>query len=72
MGMSSYVLDLEDKFIDVELAEIIKDSDTLQEAQLRAEDKRVMNYNFIHSNGLNEKVKEMWDEYWSKYNMGGC
>jgi hypothetical protein len=72
MGMSSYVLDLEDKFIDVELAEIIKDSDTLQEAQLRAEDKRVMNYNFIPSNGLNEKVKEMWDEYWSKYNMGDC
>ena len=71
MGMSSYVLDLEDKFIDVEVAEIIKDSDTLQEAQLRAEDKRVMNYNFIPSNGLNEKVKEMWDEYWSKYNIGG-
>ena len=71
MGMSSYVLDLEDKFIDVEVAEIIKDSDTLQEAQLRAEEKRVMNYNFIPSNGLNEKVKEMWDEYWSKYNIGG-
>ena len=35
MGMSSYILDLEDKFIDVEVAEIIKDSDTLQEAQLR-------------------------------------
>jgi len=71
MGMSSYVLDLEDKFIDVEVAEIIKDSDTLQEAQLRAEEKRVINYNFIPSNGLNEKVKEMWDEYWSKYNIGG-
>ena len=71
MGMSSYVLGLEDKFIDVEVAEIIKDSDTLQEAQLRAEDKRVMNYNFIPSNGLDEKVKEMWDEYWSKYNIGG-
>ena len=72
MGMSSYVLDLEDKFIDVEVAEIIKDSDTLQEAQLRAEDKRAINYSFIPSNGLNEKVKEMWDEYWSKYNIGGC
>ena len=71
MGMSSYVLDLEDKFIDVEVAEIIKDSDTLQEAQLRAEDKRAINYSFIPSNGLNEKVKEMWDEYWSKYNIGG-
>ena len=69
--MSSYVLDLEDKFIDVEVAEIIKDSDTLQEAQLRAEDKRAINYSFIPSNGLNEKVKEMWDEYWSKYNIGG-
>ena len=69
MGMSSYILDLEDKFIDVEVAEIIKDSDTLQEAQLRAEDKRVMNYNFIPSNGLNEKVKEMWDLYWEKYNV---
>jgi len=27
MGMSSYILDLEDKFIDVEVPEIIKDSD---------------------------------------------
>ena len=69
MGMSSYILDLEDKFIDIEVPEIIKDSDTLQEAQLRAEDKRVMNYNFISSTGLDEKVKEMWDLYWEKYNV---
>ena len=69
MGMSSYILDLEDKFIDVEVAEIIKDSDTLQEAQLRAEEKRVMNYDFIPSTGLNEKVKEMWDLFWEKYNV---
>ena len=69
MGMSSYILDLEDKFIDVEVAEIIKDSDTLQEAQLRAEEKRVIDYNFIPSTGLNEKVKEMWDLFWEKYNV---
>ncbi len=69
MGMSSYILDLEDKFIDVEVAEIIKDSDTLQEAQLRAEEKRVINYDFIPSTGLNEKVKEMWDLFWEKYNV---
>ena len=69
MGMSAYILDLEDKFIDIEVPEIIKDSDTLQEAQLRAEDKRVMNYNFIPSTGLDEKVKEMWDLYWEKYNV---
>ena len=69
MGMSSYILDLEDKFIDVEVAEIIKASDTLQEAQLRAEEKRVMNYNFIPSTGLDEKVKEMWDLFWEKYNV---
>ena len=69
MGMSSYILDLEDKFIDVEVAEIIKDSDTLQEAQLRAEDKRAINYNFIPSTGLDETVKEMWDLYWEKYNV---
>lgn len=69
MGMSSYILDLEDKFIDVEVAEIIKDSDTLQEAQLRAEEKREKNYNFIPSTGLDEKVKEMWDLYWEKYNV---
>jgi len=69
MGMSSYILDLEDKFIDVEVAEIIKDSDTLQEAQLRAEEKRVIDYNFIPSTGLDEKVKEMWDLFWEKYNV---
>jgi len=72
MGMSSYILDLEDKFIDVDVPEIIKDSDSLQEAQLRAEEKRAINYNFISSTNLNEKVKDMWNEHWSKYNMGGC
>ena len=69
MGMSSYILDLEDKFIDVDVPEIIKNSDTLQEAQFKAEETRAINYNYIPSTGLDEKVKEMWDLHWEKYNV---
>ena len=68
MGMSSYILDYEDKFIDVEVPEIIKNSDSLQEAQFKAEEQRAIHFNYIPSSVLNEKVKEMWNEYWSKYN----
>ena len=32
MGMSSYILDQEEKFIGTDVPEIIKDSDTLEEA----------------------------------------
>ena len=69
MGMSSYILDCEDKFIDVEVPEIIKNSDSLQEAQFKAEERRAIHFNYITSSVLNEKVQEMWNEYWSKYNV---
>ena len=69
MGMSSYILDCEDKFIDVEVPEIIKNSDSLQEAQFKAEERRAIHFNYIPSSVVNEKVQEMWYEYWSKYNV---
>lgn len=67
MGMSSYILDCEDKFINKEVPEIISDSDTLEEAQKRAE-KLCLSYKLWGTMGLDERVEEMWNEYWEKYN----
>ena len=67
MGMSSYILDCEDKFINKEVPEIISDSDTLEEAPKRAE-KLCLSYKLWGTMGLDERVEEMWNEYWEKYN----
>jgi len=71
MGMSSYILDCEDTFINKQVPEIIANSDTLQEAQKKAE-QLCLSYQLWGTMGLDERVKEMWDEYWSKYNIGDC
>ena len=67
MGMSSYILDCEDKFINVEVPEIIADSESLEEAQERAE-KLCLSYKLWGTLGLYERVEEMWNEYWENYN----
>ena len=71
MGMSSYILDCEDNFINKEVPEIIADSESLEEAQKRSE-KLCLSYQLWGTMGLDERVEEMWNEKWSKYNMGGC
>jgi|TARA_S200002703_G_scaffold155190_1_gene159026 hypothetical protein len=68
MGMSSYILDQEEKFIGTDVPEIIKDSDTLEEAIKRAEEK-CLSYQLWGTLGLDERVKEMWDLHWEKYNV---
>ena len=55
MGMSSYILDLEDKF-------------QYEVAINRSEEKRQKEYSFISPNGLGDMVTDQWNEYWSKYN----
>ena len=48
MGMSSYILDLEDKFQYEEVPNIVKDCDCVEEAINRSEEKR----------------QKEWDEYY--------
>ena len=68
MGMSSYILDLEDKFQYEEVPNIVKDCDCVEEAINRSEEKRQKEYSFISPNGLDDMVTDQWNEYWSKYN----
>jgi len=74
MGMYNYISDIETKFIEVQVPEIIKNSDTLEEAIKKSETLCEQTDFTPHRSvyGLDEVVTEMWNEYWSKYNMGGC
>ena len=67
MGMSSYILECEDTFINKQVPEIIKNSETLEEAQKKAEEV-CLSYQLWGTMGLNERVEEMWNTHWEKYN----
>ena len=68
MGMSSHIMDLEDRFQYTDVPKIISESETIEEAIKKADDHRKKEYHFISSNGLDEMVTEQWNEFWSKYN----
>lgn len=65
MGMSSYVLDLEDKFLDI-VAEAVKQSEDISEAL----DVALSNANMVpqySASDIDDLVCEYWNEFWSKY-----
>ena len=68
MGMSSHIMDLEDRFQYTDVPKIISESVSIEEAIKKADDHRKKEYDFISSNGLDEMVTEQWNEFWSKYN----
>ena len=68
MGMSTFIMDLEDRFQYTDVPKIISECETVEEAIKRADDHRKKEYDFISSNGLAEMVTEQWNEFWSKYN----
>lgn len=67
MGMSSYIMDLQEQFED-NVADIIKESEHVAEAYAKAID---LNNTQHFVNWENEEIEylvdEMWDEYWSNY-----
>ena len=71
MGMYNYTSDIETKFIEVQVPEIIKNSETLEEAINKSDELCILTQD-RPTYGLDEVVTEMWNEHWSKYNMGGC
>lgn len=65
MSMSSYVLDLEDKFLDL-VADAVKQSENIGEAL----DIAIANSSMVpqYSNSdIDDLVCDMWNDFWLKY-----
>jgi len=67
MGMSSYIMDLQEQFED-QVADIVKESEHVAEAYASAV-KLNNEHHFV--NWENEEIEylvdELWGEYWSNY-----
>ena len=66
MGMSSYILDCEDKFWD-DVVEIIKASDTIQEATAKAMELWKKDVQFLDEDDVFGQVEDYWNDFWSNY-----
>ena len=66
MGMSSYILDCEDKFWD-DVVEIIKESDTIQEATAKAMELWKKDVPFLDEDDVFGQVEDYWYDFWSNY-----
>ena len=70
MGMSSYILDCDDKFIEVELPSICLNSESLLEAIDKAKKLRDREYSHLCSEEeLCEYMPDVWNIVWEKYNV---
>ena len=70
MGMSSYILDCDDKFIEVELPYICLNSESLLEAIDKAKKLRDREYSHLCSEEeLCEYMPDVWNIVWEKYNV---
>ncbi len=67
MGMSSYVMDSEDRFVDV-VSSHIGSCETIDELNAKLLEERAFG-NIVHMSGIEQKelVGELWNEYWSNY-----
>jgi flagellar biosynthesis chaperone FliJ len=67
MGMSGWILDLQEEFED-KVADIVKESEHVAEAYASAiklnKEKNYVNYS---DDVIEELVDEMWSEQWSNY-----
>ena len=67
MGMSSWIMDLEEQFED-KVVDIIKESEHISEAYAGAIELNKKHHLVNWSDDeIEEAVSEMWNEYWSKY-----
>lgn len=65
MGMSGYILDLEEQF-DTQVAEAVKQSEHVSEAVAEAMKHRHLVANWTDAE-VEEYVNEGWNEIWSNY-----
>ena len=66
MGMSSYILDLEDKYCDT-VAKIVSESETLEEAEGSAKSLAKTEVPFLDMVTISDGVAYLWNEFWSNY-----
>ena len=66
MGMSSYILDLEDKYWDT-VAKIVSESETLEEAEGSAKSLAKTEVPFLDVETISLGVAHLWNEFWSNY-----
>ena len=66
MGMSSYVLDCEEKFWDG-VVDIIKESDTIQEATGKSMELWKKEVPFLDEDDVFGQVEDYWQDFWSNY-----
>ena len=65
MGMSGYIMDLEEKFYD-DVSEIVKESDSYQEAETKVLEKAKVDVPFLDRDDVIECVSHFWYDFWSK------
>ena len=67
MGMSSYIMDLEEAFFD-KCEEIVKESESIQEAVGNCIKYAKDNWINIHTEEeIESAVDAMWDEFWGDF-----
>lgn len=66
MGMSSYIMDIEENFWGI-VAEFIKQSEHPTEAMDKAVKLAKNMAPFLETEEVEEGVGEMWNEYWAQY-----
>ena len=68
MGMSGYIMDGEDKFIDDVSTRIVGCEHIHELLEKLLNDNCFLNITHMSAAEQDEFVSELWNEYWSKYN----
>jgi len=66
MGMSNYIIDVEENFWDI-VSNFVKDADHYSDASEKAVILGKNMVPFIDTDDIEEGVNEMWNEFWSNY-----
>ena len=66
MGMSNYIMDIEDKYWDT-VAKIVSESETLLEAEGSAKSLAKTEAPFLDMETISNGVAFAWSEFWSNY-----
>jgi|TARA_B100001287_G_scaffold175455_1_gene147920 hypothetical protein len=66
MGMSGYIMDVEEAYWD-QVAEIVKDSEHVSEAMSRAVSLSKPMVPHLETEHVEDSVNEMWNDFWGNY-----
>lgn len=66
MGMSSYIMDIEENFWGI-VSEFVKEAEHYSDASAKAVLLGKNMVPFMDTDDIEEGVNEMWNEFWSNY-----